>query len=231
MGIEIIAAYKKWIKQPQEFYRPVLDEGFVLGKEEYYITAENYKNSECYFLYNEEFHDLLFDQEIFDIYVDLSNNFINKMMEQNISLEFKNWLNCQKGKMLLLDINLNMYSAENIELYTIKRWCGCEEIDFDECGKALFSAISNVNYFYDLNLYDALISDDDLYYYKDTDSELDKEVETQINKDISYLLKDIETYFNNVVKKFDDNYFESRNEKIKIIYNIIKQGGKMIYSV
>ena len=68
-------------------------------------------------------------------------------------------------------------------------------------------------------------------YEYDEEDKSSKYLDDKLIKDISYLLDDIDNYFKTVVKRDDDQFFEDRNERLKIIRNIIEQGGKMVYSV
>jgi len=127
------------------------------------------------------------------------------------------------------------YVASEIEGYTINRWNGCDEIYFHEDGKLLYSAIGNLEYLYGLNLYDAIIDYDSLHEYNEEDKS-SKYVDDKLTKDISYLINEIDSYFENVEngnikKKNNDQFFEDRNERLKIIRDIIEQCGIMVCSV
>ena len=68
-------------------------------------------------------------------------------------------------------------------------------------------------------------------YEYDEEDKSSKYLDDKLIKDISYLLDDIDNYFKTVVKRDDDQFFEDRNERLKIIRNIIEHGGRMVYSV
>ena len=230
MGISIDNVYKTWKKEPQILYRPKIEDKISIELDTDGYTYHNLlSSSECECLkYMGKYINPDFDQQYFNYYLKQSNKFIDII--QNIpESELKLWFLKHKGKMIFADYDY-FYVASEIEEYSINRWNGYNEIYFHEDGKLLYNAIGNLNYLYGLNLYDAIIECDSLREYDEEDKS-SKYVDDELTKDISYLLDDIDNYFETVVKRDDDQFFEDRNERLKIIRDIIEQGGKMVYSV
>ena len=230
MGISIDNAYKTWRKEPQTLYRPKIEDKISIELDTDEYTYHNLlSSSECECLkYMDKYINPYFDQEYFEFYLKQSNKFIDIIQDMPES-ELKMWFLKHKDKMIFADYDY-FYVASEIEGYTINRWIGYDGIHFHEDGKLLYSAINNLEYLYGLDLYDATICYDYLHEYDEEDKS-SKYVDNKLTKDISYLLNDIDNYFKNVVKKNDDNFFEDRNERLKIIRGIIEQDGRMIYSV
>ena len=230
MGISIDNAFKTWRKEPQVLYRPKIEDKISIELDTDEFTYHNLlSSSECECLiYMDKYINPDFDQEYFEFYLKQSNKFIDIIQDMPES-ELKLWFLKHKSKMIFADYDY-FYVALEIEGYSINRWNGYDEIQFYEDGKLLYSAIGNLEYLYGLNLYDAIICYDSLCEY-DEEDESSKYVDNILTKDISYLLDDIDNYFKTVVKKDNDQFFEDRNERLKIIRNIIEQGGKMVYSV
>jgi len=230
MGISIDNAYKTWRKEPQVLYRPKIEDNISIELDTDEYTYHNLlSSSECECLkYMDKYINPDFDQDYFKFYLKQSNKFINIIKDMPES-ELKLWFLKHKDKMIFADYDC-FYVASEIEEYSINRWIGYDGIHFHEDGKLLYSAISNLEYLYGLDLYDATICYDYLYEYDEND-ESSEYVDNKLTKDISYLLNDINNYFKNVKKRDDDQFFEDRNERLKIIRNIIEQGGIMVYSV
>ena len=232
MGISIDNAYKTWRKEPQVLYRPKIEDKISIELDtDEYIYHNLLSSSECECLkYMGKYINPYFDQEYFEFYLKQSNKFIDKIQNMSESeLELKLWFIKHKGKMIFADYDY-FYVASEIEEYTINRWNGYDGIHFHEDGKLLYSAIGNLNYLYGLDLYDAIIDYDSLCEYDEEDKSSEY-VDNKLTKDISYLMEDIDNYFKTVVKRDNDQFFEDRNERLKIIRDIIEQGGRMVYSV
>ena len=228
MGISIDVAYKIWKKEPQVLFRPKIEDKISINYDiDKYIYHNLLSRWGC-LTYMGKYINPDFDQEYFEFYLERSNIFINKIQNMQES-ELKLWFMKHKGKMIFVDYNY-FYVASEIEGYEINRWNGHDELYFHEDGKLLYSAISNLDYLYGLDLYDAIIECDSLREYDEEDKS-SKYVDDELTKDISYLLDDIDRYFKSVKKRDDDQFFEDRNERLKIIRDIIEQGGKMVYSV
>jgi len=231
MGIEIDVAYKTWIKEPQKLYRPKIGDKYYIDNLSADIFYQEFSECNCY-SYMDKFIEPYFNRWMFDHYKENTNKFIDKLKSlpkkeiENINLY--QWLINQQDKMILFDYQY-YYSANDMEEFIANRWKGYDEIDVPEDGKTLYMAINNLNHLYNLNLYDSIISAEELYKY-DEEDEYCKQTDEKLQKDIKYLLNDIDNYFVRVVKKPNDKYFEDRNERLKIIRNIIEQGGKMVYS-
>jgi len=235
MGISIDNAFKTWKKETQVLYRPKIEDKISINKDTNEYTYHNLlSSSKCECLkYMDKYIEPYFDQEYFEFYLKQSNKFIDIIQDISES-ELKMWFLKHKDKMIFADYDY-FYVASEIEKYTINRWIGYDNIHFHEDGKLLYSAIGNLEYLYGLNLYDAIIDYDSLREYDEEDKS-SKYVDDKLTKDISYLVNDIDNYFEdvkngNIKKKDNDQFFEDRNERLKIIRDIIEQGGKMIYSV
>ena len=230
MGISIDNAFKTWRKEPQILYRPKIEDKISIELDTDEYTYHNLLSSfECECLtYMGKYINPYFDQEYFEFYLKQSNKFID-IIQYMPDSELKLWFLKHKNKMIFADYSY-FYVASEIEGYSINRWNGYDGIHFHEDGKLLYSAIGNLEYLYGLNLYDAIICYDYLYEYDEEDKSSEY-VDNKLTKDISYLLDNIDRYFKNVVKRDDDQFFEDRNERLKIIRDIIEQGGIMVYSV
>ena len=235
MGISIDNAYKKWRKEPQVLYRPKIEDKISIDYDTDEYTYHNLlSSSKCECLrYMGKYINPYFNQEYFEYYLKQSNKYIDIIQNMPES-ELKMWFLKHKGKMIFADYDY-FYVASEIEEYIVNRWTGYDRIHFHEDGKLLYNAIGNLEYLYGLNLYDAIIDYDSLREYDEEDKSSEY-VDNKLTKDISYLLNDIDNYFRNVVKRNvvkrnDDQFFDDRNERLKIIRDIIKQGGRMVYSV
>jgi len=230
MGISIDNAFKTWRKEPQILYKPKIEDRISIELDTDEYTYHNLLSSlECECLtYMGKYINPDFDQEYFEFYLKQSNKFID-IIQYMPDSELKLWFLKHKNKMIFADYSY-FYVASEIEGYSINRWNGYDGIHFHEDGKLLYSAIGNLEYLYGLNLYDAIICYDYLYEYDEEDKSSEY-VDNKLTKDISYLLDNIDRYFKNVVKRDDDQFFEDRNERLKIIRDIIEQGGIMVYSV
>ena len=232
MGIEIDCAYKTWIKEPQILYRPKIDDKIPFESDtDEYFYYNTFMNIGC-LSYFEKFINPLFDKESLEIYKEPSIEFIDKIKDMPDS-ELKLWFLKYKDKMIFTDYKY-FYVASDIESYILNRWEGKDYIPIQEDGKALYMAIANSNHLYGLNLYDSIISSEELFYYDENDVD-SKRIDDKIKKNIAYLLNDIDNYLNKVKngiikRNNNDQFFEDRNERLLIIRDIVKQGAKMVYS-
>ena len=232
MGIEIDCAYKTWIKEPQILYRPKIDDKIPFESDtDEYIYYNTLMNIGC-LSYFEKFINPLFDKESLEIYKEPSIEFIDKIKDMPDS-ELKLWFLKHKNKMIFTDYKY-FYVASDVESYILNRWIGKDYIPIQEDGKTLYMAIVNLNHLYGLNLYDSIISSEELFYYDENDED-SKRIDNKITKNIVYLLNDIDDYLskvkNGIIKSSNnDRFFEDRNERLLIIRDIVKQGAKMVYS-
>lgn len=231
MGTEIDVAYRKWVKEPQTLFRPIIEDEYIIGNNEnifdYYRLFSEIGNLS----YSEDkFICPYFDKENLGYYYEPSAIFLAKIKEfTEISNQpLHDWFLKQEGKVLIFQGLRRYYSAIDVESFITNRWCGEEEIPFNECGKALFSIIPHVSNNYGLNLYPAMIYYAQLFDY-DEESKEGKELDEKLLADTTYLAKEIEQFFSSGVAK-EEKHYDILVARLTIIYEIIKQGGKMIWS-
>jgi hypothetical protein len=230
MGVSVNGAFKIWEKKSKTFVRPRIDDSFSYDDFEDGDTQETNYLSLLIHSYGYtcmgKFHEPGYNQEKFNYHIKKSNDFFNSI-ENLEETDFKGWLLKHKGKMIYFDYDC-FHVASELESYERDTWTYSDYLRCNEDGRILFNTFLTINHYFHVDLGVALISQDEIDYY---DPEESTSLDEKIATDLAPIVEKAEHLLQVMVKSPFDEFFEERKERLQLIVDVMKQGGRFIYSV
>lgn len=228
MGMSIDSIVTKWEKKKVKFNRLVISDKFPINlvNEDVGVPYRSLRNDYCLLSNNsdriEQFTDIYFA-----FYKKNSAQFLMDAVRLPDS-KFKEWLLKHPDALLTFDYDC-FYASYSMEEYERELWRPVEHLPVREDGKLLVRAASNLE-MYGLSLSEAMLSVDYLDNYAPGSTE-EEVVETVINSDKAALAEQLEKLLSTIVKKEEDDFFEDRMPRLRLLLEALKQNGTFVYSV
>lgn len=230
MGISIDYAATVWTKESQTLTRPYVTSTFQeADAPEHFNEFYHLLNANGGLVYMGDFIDSSFTAEKFDHYVERTNDFLEAVSSTRINDPLQDWLLSQQGNLIHFDYD-QFLSSPRIETYTANKWQPSGFLPINEDGKNLMSAISNFGSLYGVSLSPLLFSRDSLDDYVEGSAE-GNHLDMLLSADTTPLADVLEFALSRVKQLPGDVYFEDRLTRLHSLVDVIRSGGKLVYSV
>lgn len=182
-----------------------------------------------YNLYFEEEEKVRKSSEFrYNYYKEKSNELINDIKINGKEGLIRDWFLKQEGRYIYESLG-QLKSYSHYEIIEKELWIPKKFVNCNEDGKLIMMALDNLKYLYGYEgLKDICIYVESLDMYAVGENE---QLDRTVNLNTIALVEDFQKFLNTVEKKEDDEFFEGRYERWKLILECLKENGKFVYSV
>lgn len=234
MGISIIGTPTHFELGEKEFYFPHITDSYHMHRLQVpYVLEEMMYETGMYFDFFNDFDDPYFDETYFEFYRTKTQVFLDKVKEYQSKNKHRRktklvkWLLEQKGNMVGYHDGM-FWSAPYGENITKQVWTYSKPAGLNEDCRLISSAIGNMSYLYGIDLKGLEISADWVHSY---DPEIIVRVKRILEIDVIQKALVAEEQVKTIQKREDDEFFEERLERFKLVLEAAKKGARILYAV